>query len=100
MESASLIGKSLRVLFSIKTLYGQRWYHNMIERVLGYQKLDMVYQTITWLIHNYLGKGVRKPISSCATKAIRDRYPESDDKYVGFLDDEETEMDFSWIFER
>jgi len=47
-----------------------------------------------------LGKGVRKPISSCATKAIRDRYPESDDKYVGFLDDEETEMDFSWIFER
>jgi len=50
MESASLIGKSLRVLFSIKTLYGQRWYHNMIDRVLGYKKLDMVYQTKNFVI--------------------------------------------------
>ena len=43
------------------------------------------YRQYTWWVHNRLGRGMRKVISSCAIWAIRNAYPESDDyRYLLF----------------
>lgn len=50
------------------------------------------YKQYTWWIHNYLGKGVRKVIPSCAVWGIRDAFPSENNAYVPFMerkDDEE-----------
>ena len=52
--------------------------HNRSLRYAGYRQY-------TWWVHNRLGRGVRKAISSCAIWAIRDAYPELDNlTYVPF----------------
>ena len=53
------------------------------------------YKQFTWWIHNYLGKGVRNVIPSCAIWAIREKYPAIDGLYVPFKeskDDEERRL--------
>ena len=50
------------------------------------------YKQFIWWIYNFLGKGNRKVIPSCAIWAIRNKRPSKDKKYVPFmenLDEEE-----------
>lgn len=49
------------------------------------------YKQFTWWIHNYLGKGVRKVIPSCAVWAIRTKYPSKGNKYIPFMEYKEEE---------
>ena len=44
------------------------------------------YKQFTWWVHNYLGKGVRKVIPSCAVWAIRTKYPSEDGRYIPFME--------------
>ena len=49
------------------------------------------YKQFTRWVHNYLGKGVRKVIPSCAVWAIRTKYPSGDDRYIPFMKSKEEE---------
>ncbi|XP_041435764.1 uncharacterized protein LOC121399347 isoform X3 [Xenopus laevis] len=42
------------------------------------------YKGFSAWIHGYLGKGVRRPIPSCAVKVIRDKFPDPEELYMGF----------------
>ena len=42
------------------------------------------YRQFTNWIHNFLGKGNRQVIPSCVVNTIRNKFPESDNVYVGF----------------
>ena len=44
-----------------------------------------------WWVHNYLGKGVCKVISSYAVWTIRTKYPSEDDRYIPFMESKEEE---------
>ena len=43
------------------------------------------YQMYTRAKHGYLGKGNRTPIPSCVVRYIRKNFPDTNDKYVGFI---------------
>ena len=49
------------------------------------------YKQYTWWVHNYLGKGVRKVIPSCAVWAIRNKFASDDGVYVPFMESKEEE---------
>ena len=49
------------------------------------------YKQYTFWVHNYLGKGVRKVIPSCAVWKIRNNYKSEDDNYVPFMESKEDE---------
>ncbi|OCT80019.1 hypothetical protein XELAEV_18026835mg [Xenopus laevis] len=42
------------------------------------------YKGFSAWIHGYLGKGVWRPIPSCAVKVIRDKFPDPEELYMGF----------------
>ena len=43
------------------------------------------YKQYTWWVHNYLAKGVRKVIPSCATWAIWKKFPSKDNICVPYM---------------
>ena len=49
------------------------------------------YKQYTFWVHNYLGKGVRKVIPSCAVWKIRNEYKADNDVYVPFMESKEDE---------
>lgn len=56
------------------------------------------YRQFTGFIHNRLGKGVRRIIPACVVNAIREKFPEQNGIYVGFLgeDDNVSELKDTW----
>ena len=48
------------------------------------------YRQFTGLIHNKLGRGVRRIILSCVVNAIRNEFSEDNWIYGGFVGDDET----------
>nr|XP_054774844.1 uncharacterized protein LOC129283033 [Lytechinus pictus] len=53
------------------------------------------YRLFTYLIHGFLGRGVRKVIPACVVNRIHLQYPEASGVYIGFKlgeDDEEVEV--------
>ena len=58
------------------------------------------YRQFTWLVHNWLGKGVRRAILACVISVIRAAYPSPDGTYTGYKDREScSEMDFAWVWD-
>ena len=49
------------------------------------------YKQYTFWVHNYLEKGVRKVISSCAVWKIRNEYKVDSDVYLPFMERKEDE---------
>ena len=46
------------------------------------------YRQFTYWVHGHLGKHVRRVVPACVITKIRDRFPEPDGRYVGFLEAE------------
>ena len=53
--------------------------------------IDLQDTRIYFWVHNYLGKGVRKVIPSCAAWKIRKEYKADNDVYVPFMEAKEDE---------
>lgn len=53
------------------------------------------YRLFMYLVHGYLGMGVRKMIPACAVSRIHEEYPKATGVYIGFKhgdDDEEIKV--------
>ncbi|XP_054759764.2 P2X purinoceptor 7-like [Lytechinus pictus] len=49
------------------------------------------YRLFTYLVHGYLGRGVRKVIPSCVVSRIRQEFPQPSGVYIGFRRGEDNE---------
>ena len=58
----------------------------------------VAYRQFCWLVHERLGRGVRRVIPSSVVNKIPAEYPSDDAQDVGFKDGiESSEIDFSWV---
>lgn len=61
----------------------------------------LAYRNFTSWVHGRLGSGIRKIIPSCIVSAIRRKFPEETGIYTGFIEGDETEVEYDagWILE-
>ena len=51
-----------------------------------------MYRMFTYLKYGHLGRGVRIPIPECVVAKIREKYPDPDEEYMGFMESTENEI--------
>lgn len=50
-----------------------------------------MYRMFTYLKYGHLGRGVRIPVPECIVAKIREKYPDPDEDYMGFMESAENE---------
>ena len=51
-----------------------------------------MYRMFTYLKYGHLGRGVRIPIPECVVAKIREKYPDPNEEYMGFMESTENEI--------
>ena len=65
---------------------------NTKERLENKEMRKSMYRMFTYLKYGHLGRGVRIPIPECVVAKIREKYPDPDEEYMGFMESTENEI--------
>ena len=64
---------------------------NTKERLENKEMRKSMYRMFTYLKYGHLGRGVRIPIPECVVAKVREKYPDPDEDYMGFMESAENE---------
>ena len=65
---------------------------NTKERLENKEMRKSMYRMFTYLKYGHLCRGVRIPIPECVVAKIREKYPDPDEEYMGFMESTENEI--------